>query len=183
MRDNYLHRIRLAGYVTAATALVLFGGTACSSSNNSSGAASSTTAAAQTTSAIAGSPADEATVKKVTDAYVTFFDGNTPADKKIELLENGQAFAPTINAQANSPMAKGTTATVSKVTITAPDHANVVYTVSLNGTPALQNQQGAAVQVDGQWKVAQASFCALMALEQNPQPACSASTSVTPTTR
>lgn len=162
----------------------------CSSSNTSSNETSS--AAVATTSAPAhasgepsgsaahpgGAPeADAATTTAVTDAYVEFFDSNTPPDRKIALVENGQAFAPTINAQAGSPMAQGTTATVSRVALVAPDRAAVTYTVLLNGTPALQDQAGSAVKADGTWQVAQETFCSLLTLQGNPPPVCG-----TPTT-
>ncbi|MFI5777864.1 hypothetical protein [Nocardia sp. NPDC051570] len=112
----------------------------------------------------------------VTDTYQRFFDGSTSADDKIALLENGQAFAEAIRAQANSPMAKATTATVSNVASTATDHADVTFTILFNGQPALANQQGSAVHADGGWKVTAVTFCALLTLEGNPPPACAAAT-------
>ncbi|GAA4481681.1 hypothetical protein GCM10023094_30350 [Rhodococcus olei] len=108
----------------------------------------------------------------VTHAFVTFFSGETAGATKITLVQNGEAFADTINAQANSPMATGTTATVSHVDMDAPGHATVTYTVLINGQPALTDQMGEAVQVDGTWKVSQSTFCALLTLEGNPPPAC-----------
>lgn len=128
------------------------------------------------TTAAAG---DTPRTQGVSEAFETFFDGSTSADKKIELLENGPAFAETINAQAESPIAKATKASVTTVTITGADRADVTYTVLLNGSPALQDQPGAAIMADGHWKVAAATFCALLALQGNPPPVCSAS--ATPT--
>lgn len=121
--------------------------------------------------------ADNTLTQAVTDVYQRFFDGSTTADQKIAALENGQAFADTIRAQADSPIAKGSKATVSSVTSADATHANVVYTISLNGTAALPDQSGTAVQADGTWKVSQASFCALLSLEMQGKPPapCSAS--------
>lgn len=166
-----------AAVVVGIAAVVLLGA-GCGSSNNSSSSetTSATSAAAATTAAApSGAPAagaDAATSKAVTDAYVAFFDGSTDAQKKMSLLENGQAFADTINAQADSPMAKGTTAAVSSVDVVAPGRATVVYTVSINGQPALKDQTGWATEVDGQWKVSQVTFCNLLTLEGNPPAVC-----------
>ncbi|MFE3292296.1 hypothetical protein [Rhodococcus sp. NPDC059234] len=123
-------------------------------------------------SAAAGSDARAA----VTDAFVAFFSGDTAAAEKITLVQNGQAFADTVNAQADSPIAKGATATVSTVDLDSPGHATVTYTVLLDGKPVLPDQTGEAVEVDGTWKVAQSTFCALLTLEGNPPPVCASPT-------
>ncbi len=116
---------------------------------------------------------DEPTVtESVTTAFQQFFDGNTPAAQKISLLEDGPQFADAINAQAGSPMAKSTTATVQNVASSGTDHADVTYTILLAGTPALSGQRGSAVRTDGSWKVTAATFCALLTLEGNPPAAC-----------
>ncbi|MFE3193413.1 hypothetical protein ACFXHA_30720 [Nocardia sp. NPDC059240] len=132
-----------------------------------------------TVTAVAGDPA---LTRAVTDVYQRFFDGASSADQKIALLEDGQSFADTIRAQADSAIAKGTKAAVSSVTAVGTDHADVVFTISLNGTPALQDQPGSAVLIGGGWKVAAATFCNLLSLEtQGKPPAPCATGSVTPT--
>ncbi|MEC3916655.1 hypothetical protein [Nocardia sp. CDC160] len=136
----------------------------------------------KTTHVTTAAGADTALTQAVTDVYQKFFDGGTSADQKIALLENGQAFADTIKAQADTPIAKGTKATVSSVTAAGSDHADVVFTVSLNGTPALQDQPGSAVLTAGAWKVAAATFCNLLSLEtQGKPPAPCTAGSVVPT--
>ena len=62
-------------------------------------------------------------------------------------------------------MASSASATVTKVTVTSPAQATVTYTVLLGTTPALTNQSGVAVYQNGTWKVGDASFCGLLALE------------------
>jgi hypothetical protein len=110
----------------------------------------------------------------ISQAWARFFAGTTSAADKQALLQNGSAFAAAITAQANSPMAKGTTATVSKVTLVTADTADVTYTISIGGLPALANQTGTAVLVDGSWKVGSASFCQLLTLEGQAPSACPA---------
>ena len=101
----------------------------------------------------------------ITANWEAFFSGKTSAAKKITLLQNGQAFATIISAQAGSSMATSASAKVTKVTVTAPAQAKVTYNVLLGTTPALTNQSGVAVYQNGTWKVGDASFCGLLALE------------------
>jgi hypothetical protein len=104
--------------------------------------------------------------------WIAFFDGSTPASRKVALLQNGQQFAPLIQAEANSPLARQTAVTVSKVTLLSATRANVVYTITLAGQPALKNQVGTAVLVGKTWEVSDQSFCALLGLEGATPPAC-----------
>lgn len=147
----------------------------------------STTTAAPTTSSTAGSAtstssgatgtaASEAEAQ-ITQNWELFFKGSTPAQQKIDLLQNGDQFAQLIQAQAQSPLAQQTAAQVSKVTVTGPDTAQVGYDILLGTTPALQDQTGQAVLVDGVWKVGDQSFCSLLALQGAAPPMCPAASS------
>ena len=49
--------------------------------------------------------------------------------------------------------------------MTSPTQATVAYNILLGTTPALTNESGLAVYQNGTWKVGDASFCALLALE------------------
>jgi hypothetical protein len=109
---------------------------------------------------------------QVVHVWTTFFAGTTPAPKKVQLLQNGQQFAAIIKAQAGSSLARQTRVTVTKVTFVSSTRAKVVYTIYLAGKPALKNQIGLAVRVGGTWKVGDASFCALLALEGSKPPPC-----------
>jgi hypothetical protein len=102
----------------------------------------------------------------VTNSWVKFFNGTTPAAAKIPLLQNGQQFATVITAQASSPLAKSTQAKVSSVTITSPTTATVKYSIVEGGQVALPDQTGQAVLQGGLWKVSAPSFQALLKLEQ-----------------
>ncbi|MEU8896003.1 hypothetical protein [Nocardia sp. NPDC048505] len=128
-------------------------------------AASATTAAAAT-SATAASAAD---TKAVTDAYVTFFNGQTPAATRAGLVEKGAAFQQALEGMAVNPQAAGTSVTVAAVTFADGTHAEVKYTLLLNGNPVLPDQSGQAVKEAGQWKVAAATFCALLAIQSGGQ--------------
>ena len=102
----------------------------------------------------------------VTADWQEFFSGATPAARKIALLQQGQQFAKTITAQASSPIAQGTQAKVTSVTVTSPTTANVTYSITMGGQTALPDQQGQAVLEGGVWKVSARSFQDLLKLEQ-----------------
>jgi hypothetical protein len=126
-------------------------------------------AIAGVTSAGAASPPVTAQIAKT---WAQFFDGSTPAAKKVQLLQNGARFQAVIEAQANSPLAKQTKVKVARVTLLGPARAKVLYTILLAGQPALPNQVGIAVRAHGTWQVSDQSFCALLQLEGAPPPAC-----------
>jgi hypothetical protein len=130
--------------------------------------------AAATTSAAAGGTLNlsDPNVKAVDDAFTAFFDPKTPASQRADLLQNGPAFAPVFAAQANNPMASQTSATVSSITLTDPTHAAVTYTILAGGNPVLPNQQGQAINEGGHWKVSDATFCTLLAMQGPKPPMC-----------
>ncbi len=153
---------RPAGTVSAVCAAVLLVASGCGGGSGSTTSGGTTTA---TTPA-----AERALIRK---AWTEFFSGKTSAATKTSLLENGPAFETAIKAQASSAIAKQAGATVSKVTLQGPRKATVRYTISLAGAPVLRNQTGTAVKVDGSWKVGDASFCRLLALQGAAPKACS----------
>jgi hypothetical protein len=157
------------------TVALLAVGCGGSSSAGAGSAGSQAPSAAASTSASAA-PAASAP-QQIRQSWVTFFKGSTPAAAKIALLERGSSVAAVINAQAGNPLATGTAATVSEVTITAPKRATVRYTITIDGKPALAHQSGLAVKVGDHWLVSLASFCGLLALEGTHPAACPASTS------
>jgi hypothetical protein len=139
--------------------------TACGSSTHASTAAQPTTpapTASAPTSTGSGAAADVATITKNWEA---FFNAATPTAQRVALLQNGSAFASVIQGQAGSGLASAATAKVSAVTVTSPTQATVTYAILLAGTPALTGQTGTAIKDDGQWKVSDSSFCALLTLE------------------
>lgn len=154
----------LCGFMAVAAATV----TGCS--DDSSGATDEgTTAIATTTSttaaAAAAAVADEAVSQEVTDVYLAFFDGKTPAATRASLVENGDVFLPVLEGMAAQPQSLATTATVEGVTAVGSDAAEVSWTLLMDAAPVLPDQSGEAVRQDGQWKVAAVTFCTLMAIQ------------------
>jgi hypothetical protein len=111
-------------------------------------------------------------VEQVKHAWTTFFNGSTPAATKVALLQNGQRFAPIVQAEASSPLARQTKVVVKKVTLLGHNRASVLYTIELGGQPALPNQTGTAVLEGGRWRVSDRSFCSLLSLQGAVPPAC-----------
>jgi len=163
-------RITLAPTLAVVLALTV---AACSSSSSTSAPTSSSSSSAPAasspaSSAAASSPStggSSAAVAQITANWEAFFDGKTPAAKKITLLQNGQKFASIINAQAGSSIATGAGAKVTAVVVNSATSATVSYSITLNGATALPNQTGTAVYQDGTWKVGDVSFCELLKLE------------------
>jgi hypothetical protein len=133
-----------------------------SSTTSSTPASAPSSAGATSTSSGSSSTGAEQTI---TTNWEAFFNPATPVAKRVSLLQDGQAFAAVIRAQAGSSLASQATAKVSKVTVSSPTQAAVTYTILLAGTPALKNQSGVAVNEGGTWKVGLKSFCGLLTLE------------------
>lgn len=137
-----------------------------------------TASSPKTTSSAAGN--DQAATQ-ITQDWSRFFDSRTPADQKAALLQNGDQFAPYIQQMAQSPLAQGVTAQVSKVQVQGQTAA-VTYSVLAGGQPVLKDQTGQAVLQNGTWKVGTGSFCSLLALQGSVPPQCGTSSgSASPT--
>jgi hypothetical protein len=157
----------MARFVTimAAIALVSAG---CGSSSSSQGAKSSQGGVQGTTARVRVAAEKSEIVRN----WTAFFAGSTPASEKVKLLQNGQRFSALIQAQAQNPLAKQTRAKVLRVVLLGPTRATVVYSIWVAGKPALTQQRGVAVRVNGVWKVGDASFCQLLALQGTLPPTC-----------
>jgi hypothetical protein len=178
MRVPFTRRAAIAASIVAIAVAPL---AACSDDDSSSDSSSTTkaeatTSAAESTSAAAagGAAADEATTKAVTDAYVIFFNGQTPPAERAALVENGQTFLPVLEGMTANPQAMGTSATVTNVSTVDANNANVMWTLNLNGAPVLPDQTGQSINDAGTWKVSAATFCALLAIQGGggPTPGC-----------
>jgi hypothetical protein len=155
---------RLVSPILLACAACL-GLAACSSSSSTPPPASSPSAKPSATSTSSASSAVSADEKAITANWTAFFDPKTSVAQRVNLLQDGSAFASVIKAQAGSSLASSASAQVTKVTVITTSEAAVTYNVLLAGTPALKNQAGTAVYEGGTWKVGDASFCGLLTLE------------------
>jgi hypothetical protein len=75
-----------------------------------------------------------------------------------------------IRAQAASPIAKQTKATVSRITLVGPSRARVVYTILIASVPTLKDVTRTAVRVGPAWKMSTKTYCDLQRLQGQPPP-------------
>lgn len=164
-----MSRPMLAATMTAISAMtVTMAITSCSSSSSSpKPPATSAHAASAPASGSAGGSAGGSTAT-ITSNWEKFFKGSTPNAQRVKLLQHGPTFAKTINGM--SAMGNSASAKVASVKPTSPGKATVTYTVYLGNKPALPNAKGVAVLENGTWKVSDASFCQLLALENGGKP-------------
>jgi hypothetical protein len=152
-----MHTHRRA-FVVLIAALALSSLAACSSDKKT---ASTTSSAATSTT---GKPFDEAAAKaEITAAYTEFFDGTkgTKESKLQQLAEADKLRALFLeNFDKNAAVAAMTTITMETITFGADKTtADTVFTLNVNGTPALEHFGGSAVLKDGKWKLTTAAFC------------------------
>jgi hypothetical protein len=150
------------------TSVAACGSSGSSSSSTPSPSASSTSASSSASPSAAASGGNA--VAEITANWTAFFDPTTPLAKRISILQNGQVFSAAIQGSSRFPGASTASAKVTKVTVTSPTQAKVTYSILLAGTPVLPNQSGVAVLEGGTWKVGDASFCALLTLENSGKP-------------
>ncbi|MFC9659527.1 hypothetical protein ACFVJ5_04765 [Nocardia sp. NPDC127606] len=162
--------MRTSQFRTVALCCGLVAALAGCGSDDDTAAAPSTSAAATTSAAAA--TADATATAAITKAYTTFFDGNVPPAERAALVESGDVFLPILQAQSQNPQSSGTTVTVASVKSTGATSADVGYTLLMGGNPVLPDQTGQAVKQGATWKVAAATFCALIAIQGGTSTAC-----------
>jgi len=84
------------------------------------------------------SPTSASAAAQIKANWETFFAAATPVAQRVGLLQNGQQFATVIQAQANSPLAQGSSAKVTAVTVVSPTKAKVTYSILLAGQSSSQ---------------------------------------------
>lgn len=145
---------------------------ACSSGGGNSGSKATASASASSSSASASASASSgnssAAVAAIKANWAKFISGSSSTSERVSVLENGQKFSSLISAM--SALGKTAAAKVTNVQMTSPKQATVTYTVYLGGKPALKNEKGVSVLENGTWKVTDASFCALLALQNGGKP-------------
>ena len=150
------------------TSVAACGSSGSSSTSTPSPSATSTSAPSSASPSAAASGGNA--VAEITANWTAFFDPTTPLAKRISILQNGQVFSAAIQGSSRFPGASTASAKVTKVTVTSATQAKVTYSILLAGTPVLPNQSGVAVLEGGTWKVGDASFCALLTLENSGKP-------------
>jgi hypothetical protein len=133
---------------------------ACSSSSSPS--SSSPAATSAPASSAPASPNSAAAAAAITANWEKFFNSSTPTSERVELLQNGSAFATAISGLSH--LVSGLGAKVTAVTVNSPTSAKVTYNLTAGGASLLSGQTGVAVYDNGVWKVGDASLCGLLKL-------------------
>jgi hypothetical protein len=164
------HTIAVACLLIAATV----GGCSSSKDKPSQSSTSRTPVGTDVASGVNGDAATE-----VTTSYLRFFDPTVAEAERLNLIQDGAAFSQAISQQQKSEFAKAASVEVTKVTVTSANKATVIFTMLLDGSPALPNQTGYAVREGGKWKVSGATFCGLLAAQGAPPAVCNTASATT----
>jgi hypothetical protein len=104
---------------------------------------------------------DEAAIVDVFHTWVSRPD----VDTTVSILEDGDALRDTIEQVRLQNVGAGDhSSTVSAVSMIDDAHALVTFSILTNGQLTLANQQGAAIKIDGSWRVSRATYCATIGL-------------------
>jgi hypothetical protein len=142
-------------------------GSSSSSSGSGTGPAEPATVVPATLPPSSGAqPANtDAAKAAVIAAYNAWLNGANPESVRRQVLDRVDELAPLLDqAKVGNEQATATVSVqVTDVTFQDPTHATVMYTEYLGGNPYSSNAVGYAVYVDGQWKVASQTVCAVIA--------------------
>jgi hypothetical protein len=113
------------------------------------------------------SPEDQLAAEEIVELFVTWLASGERIEETAAMIEGGEELleAGTLaeaQATAFEPVANYS-GVVESVRLTGEDRARVRYSILSQGHPVLTTD-GEAVEVDGVWKVARATYCAAIAM-------------------
>jgi endonuclease/exonuclease/phosphatase family metal-dependent hydrolase len=114
-----------------------------------------------TTTTVVG-PVDASTEAAITTAFTDLFGGEvTNVDQKLASLEDGEALREAFlqSYEATKAVASQISVRIDAITLVDPSHADVTYTLLLDGTPVLDHLAGRAVLANGRWLVSRRTYC------------------------
>ncbi len=109
-----------------------------------------------------GGPPDDETAAAITEAFNTLFAGTvSDPEVKITALEDAELLRESFFEmyERTKEIASRIVIRIDAITMVDADHANVTYTLLLDGAAVLDHLPGAAVRVDGRWLVARRTYC------------------------
>lgn len=125
-------------------------------------AARATVPSVATTTTTASTPAGAETVAAITDAYTNLFDGSvTDIEVKLGSLESAEELRPFFvdSYEATRDIAAGIRVRIDAIDVVDATHADVTYTLLLDGAAVLDHLPGGAVNIDGRWLVTRRTYC------------------------
>lgn len=115
-----------------------------------------------TTTNAVGEQVDAETEAAITDAFTNLFDGGiTDVEVKLASLERAEELRPYFveSFEDTREVAAGIRVQIDSIEAVDATHADVTYTLVLDGTPVLDHLPGAAVNIDGAWLVSLRTYC------------------------
>jgi hypothetical protein len=115
-----------------------------------------------TTTTSAPDEIDPETIEAITEAFNTLFGGGVAdVDEKLAALEDGETLRAFFleTYEAVRELADQIVVRIDEARLVDATHADVTYTLLLDGTAVLDHLPGAAVQIDGRWLVTRRTFC------------------------
>jgi hypothetical protein len=98
-------------------------------------------------------------------AYQAWLSSTTDADATAATIEGGEQLRDTLVALgSNRSLPPSISGRVVDVRLVGADHALVTFSILSDGAPLLDNQQGAALRVNGEWLVSRATFCSVISI-------------------
>jgi endonuclease/exonuclease/phosphatase family metal-dependent hydrolase len=134
---------------------------ACETSPAQKAAGAKATTSSTTSTTAPGGTIDPATKQAVSSAFEAVFSGTSSLDTRVGAIEDGESVRSVVASgfAANQAIASRISVKIHDVTLTDPTHADVTFSLLLDGTAVLDHLQGKAVKVGDSWFVTKRSFC------------------------
>ncbi|MBV9953330.1 MAG: endonuclease/exonuclease/phosphatase family protein [Acidimicrobiia bacterium] len=123
------------------------------------GAKATTSSTTSTTSAVG--TIDRATKQAVSAAFEAVFSGTSDLDTRVAAIEDGESVRSVVASgfAANQAIASRISVKIHDVTLHDATHADVTFSLLLDGNAVLDHLPGQAVEVGGSWFITKRSFC------------------------
>jgi endonuclease/exonuclease/phosphatase family metal-dependent hydrolase len=133
----------------------------CTTTPAQRAAGAKATTSSTTTTTLATGEIDAATEAAVTQAFNDVFKGTSDLDTRVAAIEDGESVRAVVadGFERNKDIASRITVEMLDVKLADPSHAEVTFSLLLDGTAVLDNLPGQAVLVDGRWLVSKRTFC------------------------
>jgi endonuclease/exonuclease/phosphatase family metal-dependent hydrolase len=115
-----------------------------------------------TTTLPGGGEVDPATEAAITKAFSNVFDGDvTDVEVKLASIEDAERIRPHFieSYEATKAIAARIRSRIDDISLVDASHADVTYTLLLDGAPVLDHLPGAAVRQDGAWLMTLRTYC------------------------
>lgn len=134
----------------------------CTTTTDQVRSATTATVATTTSTTAPAGEVDAATEEAITQAFVNVFDGSvTDPEVKLASIEGGEALRESFleSYEATRDIASGIELRIDGISAVDDTHADVTYTLLLDGAAVLDHLPGAAVKVGDTWLVSRQTYC------------------------